>query len=178
MHGVIFTSLRSYVGAVHGPAAEAQVFAGEPAYVLGEAYPDERFHELVQRTAAVADSSTDEVLERFGAFTAEHTFRRLYPAFFEISHSTRPFLLTVETRIHELVRATIPRAQPPRLRISEHGEDGVRIEYDSARRLCVLLRGLLAGTAAYYGERAEIEERACMLRGDPACTIDVRLSRS
>ena len=178
MHGVIFTSLRDYVGSAHGAAAEAEVFAGEPAYVLGESYPDERFHALVRRTATVAGVPDDVVLERFGVFTAEHTFARLYPAFFEIVPSARAFLLTVETRIHELVRATIPKAEPPRLRVLEQGEDGVVIEYDSARRLCVLLRGLVAGTAAHYGERAEIDESSCMHRGDSACVLAVRLSPS
>jgi hypothetical protein len=178
VHGVIFTSLRDYVGSAHGAAAEAEVFAGEPAYVLGESYPDERFHELVRRTATVAGVPDDDVLERFGVFTVEHTFARLYPAFFEIVPSARAFLLTVETRIHELVRATIPKAEPPRLGISEDRDGGVRIRYESPRRLCVLLRGLVAGTALRYGEGAELEETQCMHDGAEACVFRVRLSRS
>ena len=83
-------------------------------------------------------------------------------------------MLTVETRIHELVRATIPNAGPPQLDVGELDGDGISIVYTSARRLCPLLRGLTEGPARHYGERAEIEERTCMRRGDPACTFDVR----
>jgi V4R domain len=75
------------------------------------------------------------------------------------------------------VRATIPNARPPELHVSEHGADGVTIDYSSPRQLCVLLRGLAEGTARHYGERAEIEEVTCMRRGDPGCRFEVRLSR-
>jgi hypothetical protein len=84
----------------------------------------------------------------------------------------------VENRIHELVRATIPNAAPPQLRISELGSDGVRIDYSSSRQLCVLLRGLAEGTARHYGETAAIEETACMRQGAPSCRFEIRLSRS
>jgi hypothetical protein len=114
----------------------------------------------------------------FGVFTGETTFTRLYPAFFAIAPSAREFLLTVETRIHELVRATIPNALPPQLSVSELEPDGVSIVYSSPRQLCVLLRGLAEGTARYYDEAATIDEVACMRRGDAACRFEIRLSPS
>jgi Haem-NO-binding len=104
------------------------------------------------------------------------TFARLYPTFFSIAGSARAFMLTVETRIHDLVRATIPNAGPPQLDVTELGDDGVAIVYTSPRRLCVLLRGLTEGTARHYGERSEIEETSCMLRGDDACRFEVRFT--
>ncbi len=82
----------------------------------------------------------------------------------------------METRIHELVRATIPNARPPQLSVTELDGDGVSIEYTSPRQLCVLLRGLAEGTARHYGEEARIDEVSCMKRGDPTCRLDVRLS--
>jgi hypothetical protein len=176
VHGVIFSSLRDYVAAAHGPQAMERLFEGEPAYVHSESYPDERLTALVGRAADLAGVGTDEVLHDFGVFAAQMTFARLYPAFFSIAGSARDFLLTVETRIHELVRATIPNAAPPRLTVSLLGEDGVEIHYDSPRRLCVLLRGLTEGTARHYGETASLEERTCMLRGDDACRFEVRLA--
>jgi hypothetical protein len=132
--------------------------------------------ELIRRSRETAGVDPDELLHSFGVFTAQRTFTRLYPAFFAISPNTRAFLLTVEARIHELVRATIPNATPPELHVSELGDDGVTISYTSPRRLCVLLRGLAEGTARHYGETATIEEATCMRRGDPACTFEIRLS--
>ncbi len=175
MHGVIFTSLRDFVSAVHGADAVERVFGGE-IYLLSEAYDDERLFALLGRACDAAGAESEDLLHDFGVFTAERTFTRLYPAFFAIAPSTREFLLTVETRIHELVRATIPMARPPELGVTEHGEDGVSIVYSSPRRLCVLLRGLTEGTARHYGETTSIDEQMCMHRGDEACRFAVRFS--
>lgn len=176
MHGVIFASFRDYLTMTHGAEASRQVMEGEPTYLLSESYGDERLVGLIARTAAQAGSDIETVIHDFGVFAAQTTFTKLYPAFFAVSPDARSFLLTVETRIHELVRATIPNARPPRLTVTELGEDGVAIRYDSPRRLCVLLRGLAEGTARHYGETAEIEETTCMHRGDPECTFRLRFS--
>lgn len=176
MHGVIFTSLRDYVSAEYGPEVVEKVFEREPVYLLSQSYDDERLVELIRRTCEITGRDSNAVIHEFGVFTAQRTFARLYPAFFAIAPSARDFLLTVETRIHELVRATIPRADPPHLHVEALGEDGVSIVYDSPRRLCVLLRGLTEGTALHYGESVSIDESTCMLRGDEACTFQVRFS--
>ena len=145
-------------------------------YLLSEAYDDERLLALLDRARAETAGTADEILHDFGVFTAKTTFASLYPAFFAIVPSAREFLLTVETRIHELVRATIPNATPPQLRVRERGSDGVSIVYSSPRRLCVLLRGLVEGTARHYGQSAAIAEVTCMHRGDSVCTFDVTLT--
>lgn len=176
MHGVIFTSLREYVIQTAGAVGADAVFAGEPSYLLGESYPDERFLALVGRSAEATGIRGDEFVHGFGLFAARHTFVRLYPAFFAIAPSAREFLLTVETRIHELVRATIPNARPPQLAVTARGESELEIRYSSGRRLCVLLRGLAEGTAAHYAEKAELTEETCMRRGDAECRFRVVLT--
>jgi hypothetical protein len=168
----MFTSLRDYVGAVGGAESVERVFRDE-IYLTSGAYDDEHFSALVSRACEETGAEADEFLHDFGVFTAERTFARLYPAFFTIADSARDFLLTVETRIHELVRATVPNARPPRLNVSELGEHGVSIVYSSPRQLCVLLRGLAHGVALYYQEPFTIEESTCMRRGDEACTFEV-----
>lgn len=175
MHGVIFTSFRDYLTEAHGGDLARVVFGEEPIYLLSEAYPDERLLALVGKAAEATGRELDDVVHEFGVFTGATTFTRLYPAFFAIAPSARDFLLTVESRIHELVRATIPNAAPPQLHVSALDDDGVTIDYTSPRRLCVLLRGLAEGTAQYYDETAEIDEATCMLRGDPACRFEIRL---
>lgn len=176
MHGVIFTSLRDYLTAEHGAETAHRLFEGEPFYLLSDSYDDERLESLIERAASETGLSVDDLTHAFGVFTAAMTFTRLYPAFFAIAPGAREFLLTVEARIHELVRATIPNARPPQLAVSELGEDGVEIVYTSPRRLCVLLRGLAEGTARAFGERTAIEETTCMRRGDDACRFQIRLS--
>jgi predicted hydrocarbon binding protein len=162
----------------HGVDRTREVFANEPIYLLSEAYPDERLLDLISRTAEATRRRVDEVLYDFGVFTGKTTFTKLYPAFYSSAPSAREFLLTVEERIHELVRATISNAVPPQLKVEELGSDGVTIDYSSPRQLCVLLRGLAEGTARHYGETAAIDETACMRQGAPSCRFEIRLSRS
>jgi Haem-NO-binding len=176
VHGVIFNSLRDYLVAEHGRGVAASVFAGEPDFSSGESHPDESLLRLVELAAAETGRDRDEILFELGVFTGETTFARLYPGFFAAQPSARAFLLTVERRIHEVVRATIPHAAPPRLRIEPLEVDRISITYDSPRWLCVLLRGLTEGAARRYEQHAELEESTCMLRGDAACTFAVGFS--
>jgi hypothetical protein len=176
LHGVIFTSLHDYVSAAGGPELTSVVFSGRTSFAIDEAYSDEQLFRLIDRAAQASGREVQAVLYDFGVFTAVTTFPRLYPAFFSVAPSAREFLLTVEARIHELVRATIPNAVPPALAVSDFDGDGVSIAYSSPRKLCVLLRGLVQGTASHYGEQATIDERACMHRDAPACVFEVRLS--
>lgn len=176
MHGVIFNSLRDYLVAEHGRTVAQAVFGSEPEYLLSDAYPDENLTRLVERAAAQTGHDADEILFGLGVFTGETTFVRLYPAFYAQMPGTREFLLNVEQKIHDLVRATIPQAGPPQLVVTPLGDGGVTIEYSSPRRLCVLLRGLTEGTARRFGQHAEVEQPECMLRGDAVCRLEVVFS--
>lgn len=172
MHGIVFASLRDYLASKAGPESARSVFGGA-VYSVADAYPDEEFAGLVERASAATGLAPEALQRDFGEFAARTTFTRLYPAFFDIVADTRAFLLTIEARIHELVRATIPNAVPPRLAVSSNGDGSVDILYTSERRLCALLEGLVAGTASHYGERAELDKTACMKRGDDACVYRI-----
>ena len=173
MHGIIFASLHDYARAKLGREAARELF-GMRVYSMSEAHPDEELIELLTATAERQQVGIEELLGDFGSFTAEHTFARLYPSFFDLAGGTLPFLLTVEDRIHELVRATIPNAKPPALTVRAAGASGVDIDYSSPRQLCVLLIGLVQGTARHYGEEIDVLETACMRRdGVPACRFRV-----
>jgi Haem-NO-binding len=176
MHGVIFASFRDFALTRFGPETAKEILAGRPVHVMSDAYDDREFDALVRRTSEVAGVSRGDLVHDFGGFAGGTTFPRLYPAFFAVAGGTRPFLLTVEDRIHELVRATIPNARPPQLVVEPLGDEGVRITYTSPRRLCGLLAGLLEGTASHFGDTVTYEQTTCMHRGDEACVFDVRIS--
>lgn len=172
MHGIVFASLHDYTRARLGPGATTEIFAGR-FYSMTEAHPDSDLIDLLHSAADQSGQPLDALVRDFGVFTAEHTFPRLYPAFYEIAADSRSFLLGVETRIHELVRATIPDARPPALRVHP-GADGLEIDYSSPRRLCRLLEGLIVGTGHHYGEHLTVSETACMRDGAPSCLFTVR----
>ena len=162
MHGLILTSLLDFAG-----RRESDGFRAD------RAYPDEDFEELVQELAAERGVSRDDLLRRFGRFAATTTFLRLHPEYYAESSGTREFLLDVERRIHELVRATVPDARPPHLRVAPLGAEGVAVTYTSDRRLCAMLEGLVEGVALHYGETFSVTHKQCMLRGDLGCAVFV-----
>ena len=176
LHGLIFTTFRDFVTTQYGPAIAAGVLGDQRTHVLTEAYPDEDFTAAVVKACELTGVEVDELVCEFGVFAGETTFPRLYPAYYAIAGSARPFLLTVEDLIHELVRATIPKATPPQLGVAALGDDAVTVDYSSPRKLCSLLRGLVEGTAKHFGQSVESDETACMHRGDDRCRFEFRFS--
>jgi hypothetical protein len=175
MHGLIFTAFRAFISLEHPEIVET-LFSSESRHLATQAYDDEEFDLLLARAARASGTESQELLRRFGAYAGVSAFRLLYPDYYAASSNTREFLLGVEERIHEVVRRTIPGAAPPRLDIVPLGEKDVSITYTSPRRLCALIVGLVSGVARHYGERVEIEQPLCMLRGDSAgCTFFVTL---
>src|SRR5215207_22690 len=154
VHGLIFASFRDFITVQYGPGIAKSILEGQPVHLLTEAYPDEDFLAVVGKACEQTRVETDDLVREFGVFAGETTFPHLYPAFYSVAGGARSFLLTVEALIHELVRATIPNATPPQLLVTPLDEDGVQIEYSSPRRLCILVRGLVDGTARHYGEKA------------------------
>ena len=176
MHGIIFTSFRQFVTSRFGVTTAAAAWAGEPVYSIASAYLDTEFLRVFGKVCDEVGVGEDELLREFGVYTGERTFVLLYPSLYEEAGDARTFLLSVEHRIHDLIRTAVPGARPPRLQVEPHGSDGVRITYDSPRQLCVLLEGLVIGTARHYDEGADVDEVRCMRRGEGACVFEARLS--
>ena len=142
-------------------------------FELTEAYDDEWFSAQLERLALATGEPLNEVQRGFGVFAAQETFLRLFPEYYEASDDTFAFLLGIEEKIHQLVRATIAGANPPRLHVQQLSELGVLVSYTSERKLCRLLEGLVRGTADYYGDDVVVEEIQCMHRGDTGCVFTV-----
>ena len=172
MHGLIFASLRDYTALRLGEEQAGELWA-DRVFETTEAYDDAWFAAQLDWLVAATGGSKDEVQRGFGSFAAQSTFAKLYPDYYEASAGTFAFLLGIEEKIHELVRATIPGAYPPKLHVQPLGEVGVLVSYTSERRLCRLLEGLVLGTAAHYGEKLVVEEIQCMHQGDPGCVFTV-----
>jgi hypothetical protein len=172
VHGLIFASLRDYSVERLGAERAAELWH-DRVFETTESYEDEWFAAQLDRLAAAAGEPRERVERGFGAFAGENTFARLYPDYYARSGDVLTFLLGVEDRIHELVRETIPGAQPPYLHVQPLERIGVLISYTSPRHLCAMLEGLVDGTAAALGDSVKVEQVLCMHRGDPGCVFTV-----
>ena len=172
MHGLIFASLRDYTALRLGEERAVELWT-DRIFESTEAYDDEWFTAQVERLAVATGDSVDGIQRGFGSFAALTTFAGLYPEFYEESADTFTFLLGIEEKIHELVRATIKGASPPELHVQPFGDVGVLVSYTSERRLCAMLEGLVLGTAEHYSEAVVADEIQCMRRGDAGCVFTV-----
>ena len=66
-------------------------------------------------------------------------------------------------------------AKPPELKVSRTSPNEAVINYTSARKMCSVAKGITKGVAKHYNERILIIETTCMLRGNQACNMSVRL---
>ncbi|MCI0652844.1 MAG: heme NO-binding domain-containing protein [Planctomycetes bacterium] len=179
MHGIIHLALRKYLQARHGPEGWQRLLEQAGAstslgYVRVGYYPDEEFIAIVAAASSKTGAAIDAIYEDFGASVAPDLLM-LYPRLVNPEWRTLDVLFNTESTIHRVVRARNKGAQPPAINCTRPSPDRVVITYTSPRKLCALARGLVRGVARHYGERVEIFESECMLRGGNACKIAVQV---
>jgi predicted hydrocarbon binding protein len=176
MHGLVFAQLKRFVVDRDGPERWNEVAAkagvGSRVYLPDDTYPDEEIMKLVGAAATAASADVQDVLEEFGAYLAP-VLLKMYSAQVHPSWKTLDLLLHTEETIHRVVRLRDPKADPPRLKARREGPSKVVVEYSSARRLCSLARGIIQGVAKGYGEKVQISEPECMLKGAKTCQLVV-----
>lgn len=105
MKGVIFNLLEDVVTAAHGEATWDRLLdaAGlEGAFTSLGNYPDENLIRLVGAAAAALNQPPDVVVRWFGRQALPRLAAK-YPALFDGHRSTRPFILTLNVMINEVL---------------------------------------------------------------------------
>jgi hypothetical protein len=179
MKGIVFNLLEEVVVRQHGEASwddllDATGLAG--SYTSLGNYPDEEMQKLVLAGANALGRSPSEVLRWFGR-EAIPLLAKHYPAFFTGHHTTRSFVLSVNSIIHPEVRKLYAGAHCPFFRFEEQGDGTLLMGYESPRRLCALAEGFIEGAGDHFGEIAIVEHVSCMHNGDPKCLLSIRATR-
>ncbi|MBI3071262.1 MAG: heme NO-binding domain-containing protein [Deltaproteobacteria bacterium] len=174
MKGIIFNLLEHAVIKAHGPktwkALVTQTGLARPYAAAGN-YPDSEMIQFVGAAAHLLNTSVADVLRWFGREAISHLSTR-YSHFFAPHKSTSTFMLTINDAIHADVRKIYPDADLPTFDFLESTPNRVVLAYRSARRLCALAEGFIAGAASHFGEDATIVHPTCMLRGDDRCVLE------
>jgi hypothetical protein len=170
MKGLVLNLLEETVRRHHTEAAwEAVLDAAEVdgAFTTIGNYADDDFRALLAASARVVGQSESAFTRWFGERAIEPLAER-FPKLFAHT-STRAFLLTLNHIIHPEVRKLHPGADVPHFDYLPSTASTIVMRYASKRQLCAFAEGLIAGAATHFAERASIEQRACMLRGDEHC---------
>lgn len=175
MKGIVFNLLEECVTDAHGAEAWDRMLEDadlDGVYTTLGNYPDADLLGLVTTASAQLGLPADDVVRWFGQ-SAIPLLAAAYPQFFNMHDNTLSFLLTLNDVIHPEVRKLYPGADVPVFDFTMDGERALVMGYASARRLCALAEGFVAGTAAHYGERVAVSQEACMKTGAARCLIRV-----
>jgi len=176
--GIVFTTLESFLEENFGEdfldeVLEDSTLKTTEPFVGPGTYPDEDLVELVVNSAARAGIEVPDALRSFGVFM----FGKLaagFPQFVESQSCPKEFLLSVHDIIHVEVRKLWPDAVTPAFSYIDEGEDRLTIDYDSPRRLCATMSGLLEGVAQHFEVPIAQEETRCTSQGAETCRFELR----
>ncbi len=177
MKGIIFNLFEDFVVEKLGAEAYEEILASaglqttEP-FVGPGSYPDEDLFALVASAVKRMGVPTAEALRAFGRFCIPPLARR-FPRFMTPHAHPKDFLLTVDAFHSTEVNKLFDGARCPRFHYETPTPDRLVMRYESERRMCALVEGLLDGVATYYGVPIEHAQTSCMLHGDPACVFDL-----
>lgn len=177
MHGLIFSELKKYVETKFDSKTwdTLQEKAGLKGnlYLAASVYPDNDLLSLVTTACQMTGVDAQTILEDFGDFIAPDLIRQ-YSFLIKPEWTLVDFLCNTEDTIHKIVRFH-PGVTPPQLMVRRVAEDRVTISYDSKRKMCALLKGIVKGAARHYQKNITIIESRCMLEGAPECTVHVQV---
>ena len=177
MKGIINKGIQDLVETAYGAEAWAKVrslaHCEEPFFAVSSDYPDEMTLALVKAAAEVAGLPIETVMVEYGKFVVPNTLREHYPSYFALAGSSpREFLLNMD-RVHEQATRSVSQAVPPRFDYEELPDGRLLMHYDSKRRLCAVLQGLILGVGILFDQELQVREISCMHKGDPRCTMEI-----
>ncbi len=181
MKGIIINLLEDFIKENLGEERYEELLEAcfpEPRepFVGPGSYPDKDLTALIDKTVDALGTTESETLHAFGRHCIRKLARR-FPSFFNQHHHAKAFLMTVNS-IHELeVKKLYADADPPRFMCEEPSPDRLIMRYDSARRLCPLIEGLIEGVAEHYGSSIRYKQLQCMLHGAQTCAFELDFSR-
>jgi hypothetical protein len=173
MKGIIFRFLEEFITKNCGEDKFQELVAHCPMqtkepFVGPGTYPDGDFFSIFNATVKDLGLAHDDALRLFGEFCFPRLAGR-YPHFVTPYAKAKPFLLTVDAVIHIEVRKLLKDAVLPKFYYDDPDPQHLIIVYQSERRLCRFMEGLLDGVGKHFGERITQEQRKCTYRGDNEC---------
>ncbi len=177
MKGIINKGIQELVETRFGTEAWEKVKSlakcAEPFFSASEYYPDQMTLDLANAASEVSGLSLENVLIEFGKFWISNTGAAAYPTFYKlVGNNSHDFLLNMDG-VHSKVTESITKATPPHFEYEELPDGRLLMHYESKRKLCKVLYGLILGVGIYFKEKLSVKEITCMYNGDRRCTMEV-----
>ena len=180
MKGVVFNLLESFICEKWGHEKYEEILEMCPLktrepFVSPGTYPDADLMTIATKTADNLGLSLEDALRAFGHYCFPRLADRV-PSLIEGLTDARSFLLSVDSVIHVEVRKLFPEAVTPKFIYEQPAADQLIIHYQSERKLCAFMEGLIDGVAKHFNTRIDYHQSACMHHGADECEFHLTFS--
>ena len=177
MKGIINIGIQEMVLEKFGAEAWEKVkeLAGcdEPFFAISNNYPDEITLALIKAASEVSALPMENLMIEYGKFMVPHTLKEQYPTYFQVAgKSPREFLLNMD-RVHKHATRSISMSVPPRFEYEQLPDGRLLMKYQSERKLCAVLQGLILGVGILFDQELGVRQTVCMHRGDSHCVMEI-----
>ncbi len=178
MYGVIFHFLRDYVIERHGgqdtwqALLEAQGYKYKMYFPVQD-YADEEIVNLVQTASKALNVPIPDVLEDFGSYVGPRLLSFYHMYIKDKNMKTFDIIEVAGSSIHDVIHAHNKNRKPPKLSAHRESPDTLIVHYQSHRKLCPVVRGIIRGMGEKFNEKFDIQETQCMYDGADECVMRV-----
>ncbi|MHA1973124.1 MAG: heme NO-binding domain-containing protein [Candidatus Hodarchaeales archaeon] len=178
MKGVIINILENFISEKFSDEILDEMYEkvnlseGVPPFVGPISYPDKDVVNILDFLSKKTDLSIEKLLYTFGIYTIP-VFAKKYPGFFENKPSAKDFLSSINDIVHVEVKKLYDDAFTPLLKLEKTDDDRIFLHYQSTRKLCDFLEGLIDGVADKYGEKITYHHIQCMKEGADECILEL-----
>lgn len=181
MKGIIFNLFEDFVIHQYDYAAYQDIISACSLKTSGEfigpgTYLDEDFMEIVSKAVHKTKIPTPELLKAFGKFCFP-VYSKKFPQFITPHKTLKSFLMSLDSLHYIEVKKLYQDARPPAFRCNDSGPDTLSMEYESPRKMCPMMEGLLEGAAEYFQTSVNHHHTRCMLKGAPSCKFEMSFSQ-
>jgi predicted hydrocarbon binding protein len=136
-------------------------------------YADEEILALVQTASNALNVPIPAVLEDFGAYVGPQLLEFYHMYIKDKQPNTFTIIESAGSSIHDVIHKHNPNRKPPKLSAKRLKPNVLMVNYQSERKLCPVVRGIIRGLGEKFGERFDIHETQCMHKGADHCIMQV-----
>ncbi|WP_210461976.1 heme NO-binding domain-containing protein [Rufibacter roseolus] len=155
MHGSIFVLLKRFVEGTYDYSTWVRLLekvgVEHASYQMQGMYPTDELFAIVHQASEDTGIPAYELMEQYGEFLVPDLLL-VYKKYIKPEWRTYEMLLNTEKSMHGAVKKEDSRTSPPKLLVTQQGENRLVIDYYSKRRMCGVAVGIIKGIAKYYGE--------------------------